>query len=390
MAYVSVCVAAAVRIVRTPRNPERPYLKFAITPVDAATSLLPQWAALSGASAGDNLFVHPDFALPAMRHVGGHVAIATLAHPGARLAALTQFTKTRLGRIAPAVRLWSHDYAPLGLPLIEREAVEASVAALLHGLAPATSGLTLMAADIPLDGPVAAAFAAAARRNNRPVDILDAHVRALLVRSDAGALDPRAALPAKRRKELARQMRRLAEVGEVKIVATIDPVAVRGRFEQFMALEAAGWKGKGGGALNSSPAAMEFAREAVANRADAGAVRIDSIDVDGSPIAMLVTFVGGETAFTWKIAYDETYARFSPGAQLMLEAAKAIFADPTIARIDSCAAADHPMVDHLWSGRFAMGTMVIGPPGGSMLHRVGLALARAELAARASVRRLRG
>ena len=389
MAYLGVRLGAGARTVRTPRNPERPSLRFVVTPADAATNLLPEWAVLSGASTGDNIFVHPDFAVPAMRHLGADVAVAALAHPGARLAALAPFTKTRLGRIAPAVRLWSHDYAPLGLPLIDREAVAASVAALLHGLAPATSGLTFMAADIPLDGPVAAAFATAARRNNRPVDILDAHVRAMLARSDAGALDPRAALPAKRRKQLARQMRRLAEVGEVKISATIDPVAVRVRFEQFMGLEAAGWKGKGGSALNSSPATMEFAREAVANRADAGAVRIDSIDVDGRPIAMLVSFVGGETAFTWKIAYDETYARFSPGAQLMLEAATGIFADPTIARIDSCASADHPMVDHLWSGRFAIGTVVIGPPGGRMLHRIGLDTARAELATRAAVRRLR-
>ena len=142
-------------------------------------------------------------------------------------------------------------------------------------------------------------------------------------------------------------------------------------------------------ALISSAATREFAREVVSNRADAGAARIDSIDLGGHPIAMVVSFAAGETAWTWKIAYDETFARFSPGAQLMLEAAKAIFSDPTIGHIDSCAAADHPMIDHLWSGRLAIGSLVIGPPGGSAVHRVGLAAARAELAARAAVRRLR-
>lgn len=388
MTAVGVSVGAAVRTVRTQRNPERPFLKFAVTP-DATTSLLPTWAALANTSAGDNLFAHPDFAVPAMRRLGADVEIATLAHPGARLAALTPFTKTRLGRVAPAVRLWSHDYAPLGLPLIDREAVEPVASALVHGLAPAEGGRTFIAADIPLDGPVAMAFAAAARRNNRPVDILDAHVRATLVRSEPGALDPRSVLPAKRRKELARQMRRLAEVGEVEIVAITDPAAVKARFEQFMMLEAAGWKGKGGSALSSSPATREFAREAVANRSNGGGVRINSIDVDGHPIAMLVSFIAGETAFTWKIAYDKSYARFSPGAQLMLEAAKGIFTDPRVARINSCASADHPMVDHLWSGRFAIGTMVIGPPGGGLLHRLGLAMANAELSARAAARRLR-
>jgi hypothetical protein len=103
---------------------------------------------------------------------------------------------------------------------------------------------------------------------------------------------------------------------------------------------------------------------------------------------MVVTFAAGATAYTWKIAYDEAYARFSPGVQLMLELPKHLFSDPTLMRIDSCAAAHHPMIDHLWSGRLAVGTVVIGPPGGNALHRVGLAAARAEMAARAKVRSL--
>ena len=92
MAAVGVSVGAAVRTVRTQRNPERPFLKFAVTP-DATTRLLPTWAALANTSAGDNLFFHPDFAVPAMRRLGADVEIATLAHPGARLAAFDTFHK---------------------------------------------------------------------------------------------------------------------------------------------------------------------------------------------------------------------------------------------------------------------------------------------------------
>ncbi len=157
-----------------------------------------------------------------------------------------------------------------------------------------------------------------------------------------------------------------------------------------MGLEAAGWKGKRGTALISTAATRDFAREGGWPLAsEAGAARIDSIDLGGHPIAMVVSFASGATAWTWKIAYDETFARFSPGAQLMLETAKAIFTDPTLSRVDSCATADHPMIDHLWPGRLVIGTLVIGPPGGSAVHRIGLAAARAEFAARAAVHRLR-
>jgi hypothetical protein len=184
-------------------------------------------------------------------------------------------------------------------------------------------------------------------------------------------------------------MRRLGDLGSVSIETTVDADRVRARFEEFLALEAAGWKGRRGSALASTAATAEFAREVVFNRSDAGAARIDSIRVGARPIAIVVGFVAGATAFTWKIAYDEAYARFSPGAQLMLRVATSFFSDPAVARIDSCAAANHPMVDHLWPGRMAIGTLVVGPRGGGAVHRVGLAAANAEIFARANARRLR-
>ncbi len=267
-------IDTAIRSARRAPPARGPAMEFAITPLDGAMALLPEWSALSGHAAGDNLFFHPDFALPAMRHLGADVLLATVRHSDRRLAALAPFTRARLGRVAPAARLWAHDYAPLGLPLVDEEAVATATAALLDGLAPAGSGTSVIAADLPMESSVAKGLVAAALRQSRPVDILDGHVRATLVRSEAGATDPRAALPPKRRHEVGRQLRRLADVGEVTFVSAIEPQQVRARFELFMQLEAAGWKGKRGTALLSNPATAEFAREVVANRAEAGAARV--------------------------------------------------------------------------------------------------------------------
>jgi CelD/BcsL family acetyltransferase involved in cellulose biosynthesis len=360
-------------------------LAFSVAP--SPTAVLAEWAALSARASGDNLFFHPDFAIPAIRHLGADVAIATVADASGRLAALAPFTRTRLGRVAPATRLWAHEYAPLGLPLVDRAALRPAAATLIEGLAPAVSGASLIVPDLPLDSAVARALVEASR--DRPIDILDGHVRAVLKRAPGQPVDVRGMLSARRRKEYARLMRRLRDVGEVLVTAAIEPQDVRARFEDFMALEAAGWKGKRGSALLSRQATADFAREVVAARADAGSARIDSIDLGGRPIAAVVSFAVGETASTWKIAYDETWARFSPGAQLMLEVVGGLFSDPTLTAIDSCATADHPMIDHLWPGRLAIGTLVIGPPGGSLAHRVGVATARAEFAARAALRRFR-
>ena len=372
------------------RSAHLPSLRFATLPADAAARIASQWAALAERAADDNLFLHPDFAMPAISHLGGRdVRIATVVTSGGRLVALAPVARARLGRIAPAVRLWSHRYGPLGLPLIAEDVVEEAVASLVEGLAPGDGRTSLLVPDLPLDGPVAQAIVRFSRRSERPVAVLNRHARAMLDRTADGLLDLRGVLSTKRRKEINRQMRRLGDLGSVSMETTVEPDRVRARFEEFLALEAAGWKGRRGTALASTAATAEFGREVVFNRADGGAVRIDSIRVGARPVAIIVAFVGGATAFTWKIAYDEAYARFSPGAQLMLRVAGSLFSDPAVARIDSCAVANHPMVDHLWSGRMAIGTLVIGPRGGRGVYQIGLAMASAEFVARANARRLR-
>jgi hypothetical protein len=182
-------------------------------------------------------------------------------------------------------------------------------------------------------------------------------------------------------------MRRLADLGPVAIESVAAPGATTATVEEFPAHEAAGWKGRGETAIRSSPAISAFAREVVARRAADGGVRIDTLRFAGKPIAMVVSFLAGASAWTWKIAFDEAFARFSPGAQLMLELPQRLFAHGMVARIDSLAAANHPMIDHLWSDRLRIGTLVIGS--GGVIHRLALRAVESEIRARAVARRLR-
>ena len=364
---------------------------FAVVPGEAVGGIASEWATLAGRSSGDNVFFSPEFVMPAIEWLGGgSVSVATVAGPNGRLIAVAPFTRTRLGHIAPAVRLWSHKYAPLGLPLVAAGMVDAGVAGLADGLAPEGSGLSLIVPDLPQDGAVAHALGAIAARQGRQLTLLDDHRRAMLLRPPEGIADLRATMPARRRKELGRQMRRMTDAGGVSAETCTRPDEVRAAFETFLALEQAGWKGKSGTALASSPATADFARAVVANLAAAGRARIDTVRVDGRQAAMVVTFVAGATAWTWKIAHDESFARFSPGVQLMLEAPAHIFSDPRVMRIDSCAVADHPMIDRLWPDRLPVATFVLGPAGGGVLHQLGLAAAKAEIVARANMRHLRG
>lgn len=358
----------------------------ALIQLGEAAAIQDEWAGLAKDAAEQNVFFHPDLALPAMDNLGGNVVAATVRDARGKLIGLAPVTQGRLGRVAPAVRLWSHDYAPLGVPLVDRTEIEEAVTGLIEGIA--TSERSLIVPDLRLAGPVAAAMLIAAERLRRPVEIVDAHRRAALFRSGEAAEDIRAALPTRRRKEFSRQLRRLADLGPVRFETATGLGPVQAQFEEFLALEAAGWKGEKGTALSSSASTSGFAREIVRNQARNGAARIISLRLGDQAIAMVVCFIAGNTAYTWKIAYDESFARFSPGAQLMLEAPKSLFSDGKVCRIDSCAAADHPMIDHLWKDRLEIGTLVIGPSGGGPLYRLGMASLNGETAARAAARRL--
>ena len=105
-------------------------------------------------------------------------------------------------------------------------------------------------------------------------------------------------------------------------------------------------------------------------------------------IAGLVSLISGDAAVTWKIAYDEGYARFSPGAQVMLDAPVALAARG-VRHVDSLATPGHPLVDHIWKDRGTIGTLIIAPAGGWVRHRLGLALLSAEMRARGAAKRLR-
>jgi hypothetical protein len=113
--------------------------------------------------------------------------------------------------------------------------------------------------------------------------------------------------------------------------------------------------------------------------------------LDGRAIAALVTLRSGDTAWCWKIAYDESLSRASPGVQLLLDATESILADASIARADSCATPDHPMIDHVWRERLALSDrlMCVVPCNAGLFTQV----CQLETARRAAIRmakRLRG
>jgi CelD/BcsL family acetyltransferase involved in cellulose biosynthesis len=339
-------------------------------PLDELARIAVEWQSLAGRALEPNVFLEPAFALAAAP-VFGADAGAGLVWSRTSPCRLTGFFPARIERRRYGVALpvlvgWTHPYGPLGTPLIDRDAGAAVISAWFDHLA--GSGdlpRLLLMPYLPVAGPVSQAFTAALARRNGECISLASHQRALLAPAGPPEHYLDHAVGAKKRKELRRQRKRLTEAGTLVSSTVSEPSAMADALGEFLALEAAGWKGRAGTAARSHDRIRKFMEKAVTGLAHEGKARIDRLCAGDRPIAAIVTLQSGTTAWCWKIAYDEAFARFSPGVQLLIEVTQALLDDPNVASADSCATADHPMIDHIWRERLGLADRLMrtGPQG---------------------------
>lgn len=153
--------------------------------------------------------------------------------------------------------------------------------------------------------------------------------------------------------------------------------------EEFLRLEAAGWKGRGGTALASLPQHSAYVREIVRNFTAVDAVRIDLLRLDDQPIAGGLLLDFADQSHFLKIAYDEDKARLSPGRALAIEMLRADFAAGRPFRLDSGAGDRVDPSAYPWGERQEMANAIVTLSGGSA------ALPRLAATARMQLRRWR-
>jgi hypothetical protein len=170
------------------------------------------------------------------------------------------------------------------------------------------------------------------------------------------------------RKKLRQDFNRLSALGTVDVVNDRTPAAVQAAFDAFLALEMASWKGERGTALLSHSADAAFVRRLIQDLAGCRAASVAQLRVNGEVIAAQVLMYCGDTAYTWKTAYDAAYAKYSPGALLVDRITDELLASPDILAINSCAA-ETSFMGQLWSGRRAMVDMLVDiGPGKSLAY----------------------
>src|SRR5262249_59895566 len=118
------------------------------------------------------------------------------------------------------------------------------------------------------------------------------------------------------RRRLRRKERRLCELGCVEHLA-LQPAEDVGRWiDEFLRLEARGWKGLAGTALAYSETSRRYFEDVATFASRLGRLLMLGIDFDGRPIPRRCAFSAGQGSFAFKTAYDEDFAHFSPGSIL--------------------------------------------------------------------------
>jgi hypothetical protein len=333
---------------------------------------VPAWEALAAAALEPNVFYEPWMVLPALEAFGAglklRLVLVLVTDPKRPfgpplLSGFFPLERRRGYKGLPVsyLTLWRHLYCFLCTPLVRADCARETLEAFLKWLAADRGGCPLLElARITGDGPFHFLLLDSFNESHRLTQVEECYTRALFrpAQRDADAY-LQAALAGKRRKELKRQENRLREIGrlEYRTLEPRDDVAVW--LEDFLRLEASGWKGLEGGALAMKEADRAFFWKAAGEAFRRGRLMMLGLFLDSRPIALKCNFLAEPGSFAFKIAFDEAYARYSPGVHLELANMQLVLDHPGLHWMDSCARPAHFMINRLWMERRTVQTLLL-------------------------------
>jgi len=347
--------------------------------IDDFTALekyVPAWEDLAANAIEPNAFYEPWMLMSAMRSFGAGRRLQfalvldneSARHDGAPLLCgffpLEQQNHYQgLSRKLPfkTLRLWKHKYCYLCTPLVREGYGQQVIAAFFDWLDAGSHDCSLMefrfiAGDGLFNGLLMEYFERHIKLHYISMYFLRAMFRPTI---DADTYLC-AALSAKHRKMIRRQERQLSEIGRLEYDALTPDDDVEVWIEEFLRLEASGWKGRENSAIASDESDQSYFRSIAKEAFRQGRLSMLALRLDGRPIAFKCDFHAGRGLFTFRIAFDENYARNSPGMLLETENVRRLHARSQIDWVDSCNDSFNFMFNRLWLERRTILDVVVG------------------------------
>ncbi len=173
---------------------------------------------------------------------------------------------------------------------------------------------------------------------------------------------------------------RSKRLAELEATGMLSLVSLRGAdaldgLEDYIALEARGWKGQAGTALANEPDGLSYFRAIVVQFAASDRIAVDQIRLDGKPIAIGLTVEADGHNMLWKTTFDEDFSRFGPGMLLNMVVTRRLFATGRASLDSGMTEFSSPDLMQ-WSGRrdMARATLDLGAGIAGHAERLGAGL----------------
>ena len=340
------------------------------------SSFIPAWEELAEHALERNVFYEHWMLLPALQAYGAGkdigVALVLIDSDGNRPGAgslaglfpLRLIPRFRNLKIS-ALSLWQHPHCYLGTPLVRADRAVECVSGLLQWLRRGASAKLLELPWIAADGPFRTLLLERCTDLGLTSWTTESFTRRLWRQASNAAGGPGAAVSGALRRRLRRHEKRLTESGRLEHVA-MGPGEDIGRWiEEFLRVEASGWKGAGGSALACSESGRRYFTQITTAAFRRGRLLMLGLDYDGEPVARRCAFLAGDGSFAFKTAYDERFAHYSPGTILEIDSLLQLQGLGRVRWMDSCAAPDNALINRISNDRKAIDSLAIagGPLG---------------------------
>ncbi len=137
------------------------------------------------------------------------------------------------------------------------------------------------------------------------------------------------------RRNLRRQRKKLDALGRVEVLFAQDRKDLDRAFEEFVRVEASGWKGANGtgSAIMLDSKLVQFYKDLIGSQAGDKRCLITLLKLDGVAIAAQFCVITRSTLYLLKIAYNEAFSKAGPGSQLLYELLQYCCASPSITHV---------------------------------------------------------
>ena len=336
----------------------------------ALRALTGEWETLAAAAAEPNPAYEPWMLLPALEAFGAgqDVRIVLVRREGGALVGLFPLRFGRRYRgLLRTLAGWTHPHCVLCVPLVRAGFEDEVIRSVLDWAKEHASVLELP--YLPTEGVFHQALVEVLHDAPRTEVTVDAFTRPLLRRAaDVESYIARCT-PGDTRRELKRQEKRLAEAGKVEHRVLRKREELAQWIDEFLALEASGWKGKRGTAFACSRHHKRFAQEIFTGAFERGRLLMVGIDLDGRPIARYCGFTAGEGAIAFKTAFDENLRKYGPGTLAARDIMALFHERPELEWMDSYTGPNNQSLAALWKHRRTMRrvALAVDPLGEALL-----------------------